>query len=479
MTRDEPKFRLRPRKPPRSGRRGDGAWAVLFKAVIHYARTTRLRRDSRAVRYGARSIRPHSQRCAVRVTYSRNSVRGQWRAHGRYLARDSATGTAKSTEARFDAQGEDIEISNRLHEWQHAGDERLWKLIISPEFGERVELKTLARQVMQRMESDLGTSLQWVAVSHQNTEHPHIHIALRGVNSDERPFQLDRDYIKYGIRKIAADLCTNQLGYRTELDADAAARREVHQHRFTSLDSLIRNRAVQTGRDEAQFEIALEPLDSQAGCVIPLRESYIRQRLMVLADMGLAMAVEPSAWRVSSGFENVLRSMQRVRDRQKTLAAHGAAVSDERLPVQTLNFRERRFVEGRVLVHGEEDDGRPYLMIEGTDARVHHIYYTPEIEEARANGTMKTNAFVRLQKVMASGSPVVEIQDLGDSEALLRNRKHFRESARGTRVTTAATVETDWSGWLGRYQSYMRQAAAERAAEHTRKERAKAHAAGR
>lgn len=479
MTRNEPKFRLRPRKPPRSRRRGDGAWAVLFKAVIHYARTTRLRRDSRAARHGARSIRPHSQRCAVRITYSQNSVRGQWRAHGRYLERDSATRTAKSTEAGFDAKGEDIEISNRLHEWQHAGDERLWKLIISPEFGERLNLKVLARQVMQRMENDLGTSLEWVSVLHNNTEHPHVHIALCGVDGRGKALKLEPDYIKYGIREIATGLCTNQLGYRTELDADAAARREVHQHRFTSLDSLIRNRAVQTGHGEGQFEIALEPLGSQAGCVIPRRESYIRQRLMVLAGMGLAMAVEPNAWRVSSDFENVLRSMQRVRDRQKTLAAHGAAISDERLPVQTLNFRERRFVEGRVLVHGEEDDGRPYLIIEGTDARVHHIYYTPEIEEARANGTMKTNAFVRLQKVMENGKPVLEINDFGDSEALLRDRKHFRESATHNSARSAATVENDWGGWLGRYQLSMRQATAQVAAEREQKQRAKARSAGR
>lgn len=191
------------------------------------------------------------------------------------------------------------------------------------------------------------------------------------------------------------------------------------------------------------------------------------------------MAVEPSAWRVNSDFQNVLRSMQRVRDRQKTLAAHGAAVSDERLPVHTLNFRERRFVEGRVLVHGEEDDGRPYLMLEGTDARVHHIYYTPEIEEARANGTVKTNAFVRLQKVMENGKPVLEIKDFGDSEALLRDRKHFRESATHNSARSAATVENDWGGWLGRYQLSMRQASTQVAAEREQKQRAKTRAAVR
>ena len=36
------------------------------------------------------------QRCAVRVSYSPNKTKGQWRAHGRYLERDSAIGDNKA-----------------------------------------------------------------------------------------------------------------------------------------------------------------------------------------------------------------------------------------------------------------------------------------------------------------------------------------------------------------------------------------------
>ena len=38
-----------------------------------------------------KAARPYHQRCAVRVTYLKNKIRGQWKAHGRYLARESAT----------------------------------------------------------------------------------------------------------------------------------------------------------------------------------------------------------------------------------------------------------------------------------------------------------------------------------------------------------------------------------------------------
>ena len=51
-----------------------------------------------------------------------------------------------------------------------------------------------------------------------------------------RVMRLRRQYVQNGIREIAEDLCTRQLGYRTELDAAEAERREITETRFTSLD---------------------------------------------------------------------------------------------------------------------------------------------------------------------------------------------------------------------------------------------------
>jgi type IV secretory pathway VirD2 relaxase len=81
--------------------------------------------------------------------------------------------------------------------------------------------------------------LEWIAVAHYNTEHPHVHIALRGVGGEGRQTRLSRDYIRGGIREVAVNLCTRQLGYRTEFDAHDTQRKEVHQYRYTSLDRAI------------------------------------------------------------------------------------------------------------------------------------------------------------------------------------------------------------------------------------------------
>ncbi len=459
---DEKEFRLRPRKPPiPRSERGPGVWAVAFKTIAHYARASSSVKRSNGFRGAGtqRAAIPRNQRCAIRVTYSRNAVRGQWRAHGRYVARESAA--TDPTTAGFDAQKSGIDMASRLESWQAARDQRMWKVIISPEFGERVDLTRLTRDLMNRVEKDLATPLEWVAVAHFNTEHPHVHVALRGIGRDGQEIRLPRDYVKNGIRSAAEDLCTRQLGHRTNLDAAEAERREVREKRFTSLDRVILR---STGPSAAeQYGQIMIPLVSRMPGEAELawnRRQHLIARMEALEDMGLARASGAGVWNLRLDFEPVLRAMQRAADRQKVLAAHGVVVSDERLPIEVLDFQKTRSIEGRVLVHGEdEQSGRRYLMLEGVDARVHFIEYTTEMEEARARDELRTNTFARLRRVLIDEEPVVQVEDLGDSEALLKRPDYFKSKAQQLLKNGILPAEDGWGGWLGRYQSALKQAA--------------------
>ena len=62
--------------------------------------------------------------------------------------RESVTFDGGSRGIGFDGKGESAEIAQRLESWQRAGDERLWKIIISPEFGDKADLKKLTRDVL-------------------------------------------------------------------------------------------------------------------------------------------------------------------------------------------------------------------------------------------------------------------------------------------------------------------------------------------
>src|SRR3989442_11443537 len=168
-------FRIRPPKP-RKGR-GDESriWSSAFSRMMHFARMSSHRRKKGSSGIAIRSSRRlggFSQRCAIRVTYSANRTAGQWAAHGRYLTREGATQSESGKPLGFDRGGEVGDLDSRLGEWQRAGDPRLFKLIISPEFGDRLNLQALTRALMAKMDVDIGLRLQWVATVHRNTEYP-------------------------------------------------------------------------------------------------------------------------------------------------------------------------------------------------------------------------------------------------------------------------------------------------------------------
>jgi hypothetical protein len=230
--------------------------------------------------------------------------------------------------------------------------------------------------------------------------------------------------------------------------------------------------------DQRFLAVPVDP--TQGNEYTRLLKQHMTERLLVLRTMGLAEHTGPNLWRVRVDFEEVLRAMQRSADRQKTLASHGALMSDQRLQVVVTSPRDFTTLEGRVLVHGEEESfGRTYLMLEGTDARVHYLYYTPEMDAARNRGSLRTNSFIRLRKLFTEGSLALEIDDMGDSEAILRNKRHLRETAQRLIRRGIVPREEGWNGWLGRYQRALTAAAATLESQRSAKEHDKKRDLGR
>jgi len=427
---------------------------------MHYARD--MRKGGKTTGPGhVSATKPYRQRCAVRITYLNNRTRGQWKAHGRYLARESAT-SGKDKQVGFNRDRSDIDIAGELDRWQSSGDPRFWKVIVSPEFGDRVDLQRLTREMVDRMAKDLRTDLEWVAVAHNNTEHAHVHMVIRGVRRDGQPLEIRPTYLKHGIREVAEDLCTRQIGYRTRHDAAEAERREIGEHRFTSLDREIL-RATERDTlvpDSAGFAVVKNPA-----------EPRVLARLAVLQRMGLAESTGLNTWNVRGNLAEVLWAMQRSADRQKTLAAHGVPISDNRLPIEVLDLNAFTSAEGRILIHGQDEQtGHSYLMLEGTDAKVHYIEYTPEMEMLRADGALRVNSYLRLRRMLASGRSIVQVQDLGDSEKVLNNRALMGENARALMKHGIVPTEDGWGGWLGRYQASLAAVANETKQKHERQQ---------
>lgn len=207
-------FRLNPYRPKTDS--GSGMSPFLRKILQSVAFGQRRSYSSG----GSYKSKPYMQRCAVKFSWIRQRPKGAhdrkgfWAAHGRYIARRSASGKPVA-EAGFNAKVNGVGgVPEMLDGWQAAGDQRMWKLVISPEQGKRVNLTKLARKMMKQMEKDLGTKLTWVAVEHRNTEHPHVHVALRGVMENGEPLAIPPEYLKRGMRMVAEAEITRILGPR-------------------------------------------------------------------------------------------------------------------------------------------------------------------------------------------------------------------------------------------------------------------------
>jgi type IV secretory pathway VirD2 relaxase len=451
-------FRLRPRKPKADtqhiGRRwGKGLRGLFWLAQGCAYRIRQVRLLSIAKSDSLDRTNGYMQRCAVRVTYSRNKTGGQWKAHGRYLARESVAEKAQGRVYGFDAKADRVDIVRRLDGWQREGDERLFKLIISPEFADRMNLPLHTRGLLRLLERDLSTKLEWVAVVHRNTDHLHVHVVLRGRDESGCSLRLPREYIKSRIRSHAEDLATKQLGYRTERDALEAQCREISQQRFTTLDRTIQRH--NSGR-VAEFSVFCNLGQSGLRGRSLAREQHLAARLARLEQMGLARSAGHCEWAVRGDFESLLRVMQTSSDRQRVLAKHGAFLSDARLPIEFVSLERLTRLEGRVVAHRQgEGTDRGYLMLEGTDGKVHLLYSTEEIQKARHEGKVMINSFVRIEKRFCGGVSYVRIDDLGDAYELLKSGEFHRMPALAPGPINH--IAASCGGWLGRYQEAMTQ----------------------
>jgi type IV secretory pathway VirD2 relaxase len=157
------------------------------------------------------------------------------KAHIRYLER-SGTGLESNGAVFFVKEGTLLtpEVRKRVGEW--AADKHHFRFIISPENGIQLDLEAFAKRVMSGIERDLGTSVDWFAAAHYNTDNPHLHVVMRGKDEGGANLYIDKEYIKEGMRLMAEGLATDTLGHRTEQDVRKSIEKNLIAYRYIPLD---------------------------------------------------------------------------------------------------------------------------------------------------------------------------------------------------------------------------------------------------
>lgn len=286
--------------------------------------------------------------------------------HLRYIQRDGVT--REGAPGELYSASQDRADGGAFVE-RSAGDRHQFRFIVSIEDGAEYEdLKPVIRDLMKRMEADLGTRLDWVAVDHFNTGHPHTHIVLRGRDDRGKDLVIAREYMKHGMRERAREIVSLDLGPRTDLEIVRSRRAEMEQERFTNLDRRLQTLAQEDGlvRVSAERRSTLD-------------QTLIAGRLQKLGQLGLADEVAPGTWRLSDDLQTTLREMALKGDIIKTmnreLTERGRKLAVPDYIIYDSSDHKTQPITGRILARGLSDEinDRHYLIIEATDGYAHYV----------------------------------------------------------------------------------------------------------
>ncbi len=362
--------------------------AVSRQGRIGPGNRSRFGRGQRAAVQANRLLTARSRGAVVKARVVRQGGRNApLGTHLNYLRREGVTRDGERARL-FGPGGDDADpkaFAERCEDDRHH-----FRFIVSPDDAvEMADLKGFTRELVGQMEKDLGTRLDWVAVDHWNTEHPHVHLIMRGVRDDGENLVISREYIKEGMRDRARDLITQELGPRTDQEIRRTIERQVESERWTNLDRQLARDVFRTG----VVDLAPHP-DRQPDEFHALKVGRLRK----LEGLGLADEIGPGQWTISEKAEATLRELGErgdiIKRMHRALTDRGIerGAASYVLAGESLNDP----VVGRLVTRGLDDElkGTAYAVVDGVDGRTHHIKL-PDIEAA---GDSVPGSIVELRK---------------------------------------------------------------------------------
>jgi hypothetical protein len=310
-----------------------------------------------------------------------------------YVGRESASLDGKHG-VFYDAAQEGLDARQIVTAWEQ--DRHHFRLIVSAENADDLpDTNKYIRTVMARVERDLGTSLQWLAVNHYNTDNPHTHILCRGIKQDDTDLVIPRQYVSYGIRRRAEEGATEILGPRSAEDIRREHDNQIEAERFTALDRMI-ERHLEAGK------IDLHP-DKRIGFGADDR-TRILGRLQFLQTMDLAKKGKGTWWMLDPEFGFKLRDLGQRNDIIKVLYA---TLGNQAGYVERMGYREALAepILGALVVKGgiDEISDRRFVVVRDCTGR---LYYSqvPDDENfrrAQAGAVVELGSKAYRQNVLA------------------------------------------------------------------------------
>lgn len=340
-----------------------------FRSGRHHGRAAGFGRGRVATWRAARLLSDRARRVVVKARVVRHGRKAApLAAHLAYLRREGVTKDGEP--ARLFGADTDAADHRAFAERCH-DDRHHFRFTVAPEdAGDLADLKAFTRDLMADMSRDLGTRLDWVAVDHWNTGHPHVHVIVRGKADDGRDLVIARDYISRGMRSRAEHLVSLELGPRSDRQIRSALQGEVEAERWTSLDRAL---AAEAAAHERVVDLRpqrnMNPADESRTLLIA--------RMDKLERLGLARPLGPAQWMLAEEAEPTLRDLAIRGDIVKRIHRGLGTINVERgvsdFVLESVGGASP--VIGRLVGKGLDDEltGSAYAVVDGIDGRVHHV----------------------------------------------------------------------------------------------------------
>jgi hypothetical protein len=331
-------------------------------------------------RFGPRSALSSQQNCVVKLRTGKAAY-----AHKRfiqeYLPQEHKKEIAEKP-ALFSAAAVGEQA---VDQYSKAMTGKHFKFIISPESA-KVDLQALVKTLAKRMEKITGYSFVWMAAIHRDTDHPHAHLLLNGVDRAGKDVWFDKLFISQTMREMSRQICTEMIGKRSREEIKESVLKSGQSNRHCAFDDLIQEQ-----------EEPLPVPDAVYGSRVQTFDDLLLKRLFHLAELGLAKKLEKAShvFLLEKGWNAKLRAIGRynsfLKARSELRSADASAME-----LYTQETGEISGVVTKLYKMNDEDSWNHALLVENAALqKAWHIplYYEPDdsLLGAEINCGMKSN----------------------------------------------------------------------------------------
>ena len=336
----------------------------------------------------------YTRRVIVKASYLNSSdekSRARIRHHLTYVGR--ATDDERQDLPELYASDDSLVVlKEKIEDFKKS--DHIFNIIVSPEDGDKLDLKRFTRDLINIVEQDLQTKLDWVAGNHYDTDNPHVHILIKGLDDTGKKLLMTRDYISRGIRARACQVANRHLGLRTQEEIVESLKLNLSSNKKTALDEIL----LKNAQDN---QVCLKSLARNSEDELP--RFLFERRLQFLEEKNLASKLSSDRWELK---ETLLDGLRQIHRTSSIIQKISGSVSVDKDACEIVSFASLsdRSISGHVIKRGYVDKHghKEFLLVKSKEKKLLYV----ELEKFSEKSPAKSGEFVRIDVTKPFAGPL-------------------------------------------------------------------------